>query len=443
MSWSKEAEQSVLGGCMLDELAYEMADSTGLKASDFHSDSHSVIYDAITQLIKKNTPVDVVTVADWLDDRNKLEGVGGAGYLSQVVDWTPSIDNTKAYAEIVFDYSRKRQLKSMACGVGDLIDDGETVDAVQDYVSSELSRISEGRVKNSMVSAGAAMKSLIERLQNRVDGVSADMAYPSGLEQLDGLVRLEGGRLYIIAGRPGMGKSVLSQTIANENAKNGVSSLVFSMELPADECIGRSACQFASIDNGFLADPGNPKYKDEWSKVTVAATNIKDWPLHIDDSASVRVSDVKNKARSFFRKSESYQNEGRGIILIDYLGLMKIENDNRVHGLGEITKELKRLAMELRVPVVLLHQLNRGVDSRQGDKRPNMSDLRDSGEIEEDADCIMFVYRDEKYHEDTDQKGIAEIIIRKNRTGREGTAFVKSQLQYYRFANLAYDYQGD
>lgn len=439
MSWSKEAEQCVIGGCFLDDFGYEVVSDTGMKADDFYHAGHKVAFKAIETLTKRGCPIDVVTVSEYLENSNQIQEAGGSNYLSSLMDMVPSTENLRAYAEIIYDYSRKRQLKAMSVAADDLLNDGESVEAVQDYISSELMRISEGVAKKSIISAGAALKTLIERIQSRADGVSADMAYRTGLDEVDNLVRLEGGRLYVIAGRPGMGKSTFAQKISDVNASDGISVLNFSMEMPAEEVIARSVSAKGNVSRDFMQDPNNKKYTEEWNKLAAASSIVKDWPLFIDDSSSLRVSDIKNKTRSFLRKSESYQKDGRAVLIIDYLGLMKLDSDNRVQGLGEVTKELKRLAMELKIPVILLHQLNRGVDSRE-DKRPKLSDLRDSGEIEEDADAVLFLYRDEVYNEDSSDSGIAEVIARKNRTGQPGIARVAATLKFSRFDNLSSGY---
>jgi len=373
-----------------------------------------------------------------LDTVNQLDQCGGVQYLSYIVDITPSIENAVTYAKLIYEHSRKRQLMSLGESIRNRISDGMKADEIQDYTSSELLRIFDGGSTDTSHTAGKSLKAFVDGLQLRYDGV--ENKYTTGLKDLDGLVNLTAGRLMVIAARPAMGKSTLGQKIADANLRDGVPVIHFTMEMPHDELMERYVSAVGSVNRTFLQDPvsfPSDQQGEEWSKLATASTVIKEWPLVIDDKSKPSATDVRNKAKAFFRKQAKYTEEGKGLVIIDQLTLMKLEGDNRVHGLGAITKAMKSLAMELKIPVILLHQLNRSVDSRQGDKRPMPSDLRDSGEIEEDADIITFIYRDEVYNEDTMDKGIAELITRKNRGGRTGTVRVAAELHYSRFSNLS------
>jgi replicative DNA helicase len=438
MSWSKEAEQSLLGALLLDDLAYDAISGVGINAGDFMADQHRVIFEAIDSVCSSGQAVDILSVCESLRPSGKLDQAGGPEYVSYLIDITPSAENVLTYAKIVKEHSRKRQLMALSDGIQIRIGEGDTTEAVIDYVGEASLSVSEGGDKSTAYTAGRALKNFAERLQERQSGILKN--YPTGLTDLDDMIRMSPGNLVIVAARPAMGKSTLGQVIAEANLKAGTPVLHFTMEMPNDQLISRYVASVGSVSRSFMTDPAGYKGSDdEWRKVLAASTVIKDWPLTIEDKSGPTVGDIRNKSRAFFRKQEAYKDHGKGLIVIDQLTLMKYEGTNRVHALGGITKALKSLALELGIPVVLLTQLNRSLEQRPN-KRPMNSDLRDSGEIEEDADTIVFIYRDEVYNEDSDDKGVAELIVGKAREGRTGTARVLSQLEYSRFRNFAPQY---
>lgn len=435
MSWSKEAEQSVLGACMLDELAYEAVSDTGITADDFHSAQHRIIWSAIESVAKAGDQIDVLSVVESLRAKGASDDAGGIEYVSYLVDVTPSSDGAATYAGIVKEWSRKRQLRTLGETVSMMIADGESPDDVQEYAGSELMRLESGRSLKTSHGAGALLKAAVAELQSRFDGAISE--YKTGLSDLDDILRIEGGRCTMIAGRPGMGKSAMANRAIIQSCMDGVPVLCFTMEMPGVEVMNRLICSVGRLDNSFMQNPKGYQYQSEaWDKLAAATNIIKNWPLEIDEKTSATAQHIRNKSRAFFRKQPGYIENKKGMIVIDYLGLMGMSDKNRVHAIGEISKALKALAMELKIPVIVLHQLNRGVEQRP-DKRPVASDLRDSGELEEDMDHILVLYRDEQYNEDSPDKGIAELITRKNRTGPNNkTVRVSAQMQFYSFENL-------
>lgn len=440
MAWSKEAEQSLLGACMLDELAFDSAQEVGIKRDDFHATQHKLIWEAIEAIATSGQDVEVVTVVDRLTVTGSLEDAGGIEYVSWIVDVTPSYENAKSYAEIVFQWSRKRQMRSAVDIAAVMLDESGDFSEVMEYLADEIARISSGGSKATSFSAPDLLKQCLQELEDRHDGKKSD--YKTGLADLDSAMRLEGGRLTLIAGRPGMGKSALANQLMIQSCRDGVPTLMFTMEMPGVEVMNRLICSVGSVHNGFIQDPAKFVNQDhEWTKLAAATNQIKDWPLEVDEKTSASIQHIRSKAKAFMRKQDAYREHGKGIVLIDYLGLMSMSEKSRTQAIGEITKGLKSMATELKIPVIILHQLNRGVESRP-DKRPVLSDLRDSGEIEEDVDHALMLYRDEYYNADSPERGIAEIIIRKNRTGQNNTAVrVTALMQHYQFKNLARPYE--
>jgi len=431
MIWSNEAEQSVIGALMLEDSAWDKMQDVDISSSDFYGGRHKLIFSAISELAAAGKPVDIVTLAESLDGTGDLELAGGAEYLTWLVDATPSTENVAAYAEIVVDRSQKRQYQQLGLSIADIIENGASVEEIESHISGELSKITTTG-KEEVVSIKQATKTFLQDIDDKFNGTGAD--YTSGIKDFDALMKIQKGRLMVIAGRPAMGKSTLGNTITLANAKAGIPGLVITAEMPASEATGRMISACGNVDMGFINDPKNPKYDDQWSNLSVGVNRVKDLPVDFVE-CSMSPAKLKSTIRGWCRKSAEYQADGKAVVMIDYLGLMKYDNSNRVHGLGEITKALKSLCLELGIPILLLHQLNRGVESRT-DNRPTMSDLRDSGEIEEDADQVVFPYRDEVYNEDTQAKGVAELIVVKSRNSQPGTALAKADLRFARFGDL-------
>lgn len=438
MIYSLEAEQSVLGALMLDDLAFDQVAETGIKPGDFHKAEHQAIAESIFALADHGEPVDVVTVCERLEEVGKLKDVGGAAYVSQLVDLTPTSDNARSYAAIVVERSRSRQLKSMGQNVSDLADERTPPQEIEDYVASELARISSGTKKNTSMSAGAAAKAVIEELSSP----AALQVYTSGIADLDRLWYPEPGRLHIIAGRPKMGKSSLAQMYIEANALKGIPVYNATLEMPAKEMAKRHIASLGRMDRTFFKTLDNhPGAPEQYSKLSAGTNIFKGLPIEIDFCPGVTVSDIVNRSRTWLRKQDRFRNDGLGLLVVDHVGLISLPGKGNTAGeLGDVSKRLKNLAGELNIPIILLCQLNRGVEQRP-DKRPMTSDLRDSGRLEEDADSITFVYRDEVYNENTPDRGIAEIITTANRNGESGTVRVVANLKSSRFDNLARSYE--
>ena len=440
---SVEAEQSIIGGLMLDNQAFEKVD-TKLCEADFYRTEHRVLYRSILSLVKKNQPFDVVTVLDTLKSNNTLDDAGGEVYLFELANNTPSVANVSAYADIVRDKSVQRQLIAVA---GDIADSAynpgsRLVSELLDFAETRVFAIAE---QTAGEGGPLAMKSILVRAVEKIDALyhSGDSitGLATGLSDLDEMTSgLQKSDLVIVAGRPSMGKTTLVMNMAEHAAiKASKPVLVFSMEMPADSLAMRMMSSLGRIDQhrirtGKLDD-------DDWPRVTSAVHMLSEAPLFIDDSPALSPAEMRARARRLMKEHGQL-----GLIVVDYLQLMRISGfkaDNRTAEISEISRSLKALAKELCVPVIALSQLNRSLEQRQ-DKRPVMSDLRESGAIEQDADLICFIYRDEVYNEDSPDKGCAEIIIAKQRNGPIGKVRVAFLGKYTRFEDLAYQgYQGE
>jgi replicative DNA helicase len=439
---SVEAEQSVLGGLMLDNDAWVQV-SDKLTDADFYRRDHANIFRAIESLANDGKPYDIVTLAEWLDTHSLLESCGGLAYLAQLADNTPTAANIAAYAGIVRD---RAVLRALIRAGTDIAESGfrtegrstnELIDSAERTVFQIAERESRGR-KGFQPMRDLLMKALdrIDQLfqqDNPITGVA------TGYYELDGMTSgLQPSDLIIVAGRPSMGKTAFAINIAqNAAVKEGTAVAVFSMEMPAEQLALRMISSIGRIDQhkvrtGKLAD-------DDWPRLTHAVGVLSEVKLFIDDTPALTPGDLRARCRRLARE------HGIGMVVIDYLQLMQVpgNTENRATEISEISRSLKALAKELEVPVIALSQLNRSLEQRS-DKRPVMSDLRESGAIEQDADLIMFIYRDEVYNEDSPDKGVAEIIIGKQRNGPIGTRKLRFFGEYTTFENLAHDgYGGD
>jgi len=440
MLYSLEAEQSVLGALMLEETVYDQILETGIAPGDFFKPEHQAIAESIFALADNGQSVDMITVVERLEETREIENVGGAAYVSHLTDVALSIDNAKAYAKIITERSRSRQFKTMGLNVSELADERTAPSEIEDYIAQEVARISSGAKKNNSLSSAEAAKAVIDELASG----EVTQIYTSGLTDLDRLWYPEPGRLHVIAGRPKMGKSSLAQMFLEANALKGIPGYNATLEMPAKEMAKRHIASLGRMDRAFFKQLDNhPGADEQYGKLSAGTKIFKDLPIQIDFCPGVRVSEIVNRARTWLRKQERYRDKGEGLLVVDHLGLISLPGKgNAVEEIGDITTRLKNLAGELNIPVILLCQLNRGLEQRP-DKRPVTSDLRGSGRIEEDADTITFVYQDSVYHEDSPDKGVAELITSANRNGESGTVRVSANLRSSRFDNLqsAYDYQ--
>ena len=434
---SVDAEQAVLGGLMLDPNAFDrVADQIG--EDDFYRRDHQLIYRAIRELAEKNRPFDAVTLGEWFDSQGLAEQVAGGAYLVELASTTPSAANIKAYAEIVRDKAILRQLIDVGTGI---VNDGFQPEGRD---SSELLAKAEQEVF-AIAEAGAkgkqdftpVRKALIEAfdvLQTRNANGGGVTGLPSGYTEFDEMTAgLQPTDLVILAARPSMGKTTFALNIAEYAAlKLKKAVAVFSMEMSASQLALRMISSVGRVNatrlrTGQLED-------EDWSRVSSAIQLMRDVKVFIDDTPALSPDVLRAKSRRLKREHDL------GLIVIDYLQLMQVPGtkENRATEISEISRSLKALAKELNVPVIALSQLNRSLEQRT-DKRPVMADLRESGAIEQDADVIMFIYRDEYYNQDSGDKGVAEIIIGKQRNGPTGVVKLAFLGQYTKFENLASD----
>jgi len=438
---SVEAEQSLLGGLMLNKAAWDKVGDV-VTAEDFYRNDHRIIFVAIAQLVEEGNPCDVVTVSEFLDRRSELDKAGGLEYLAALANETPGAANARAYANIVRERSMLRSLINAGNEISGSAfgTDGRSAAELVDEAERRGFDIAERGAR-----ASAGFRSLKEILPLAVDRI--DLLHQSdgdisgvstGYNEFDKLTTgLQGGDLIIIAGRPSMGKTTLALNIA-ENAAIGakVPTAIFSMEMPSQQLAFRMISSLGRVDQTHLRTGRFPD--EDWSRINTAVQLMSDAPIFIDDSAGLSPTDIRARARRLHRE------HGLGLIVVDYLQLMQVpgNKENRATEIAEISRSLKALAKELNLPVIALSQLNRSVEQRT-DKRPVMSDLRESGAIEQDADLIIFIYREEVYNQDTPRKGIADISIAKQRNGPIGEFPLTFVGRYTKFENWVPEAYGE
>ncbi len=437
---SIEAEQSVLGGLLLDNTAWDRIADVATEA-DFYRGDHRTIFQHIAQLIEHNKPADALTVAESLERSGKLVEVGGQAYIGSLALNTPSAANIRRYAEIVRERSIMRNLAAVGTAIADSAysQSGKDAHVLIDEAEARVFQIAEAgaKTKQGFVKIDPLLTETVERIdmlysrENKNDVIGL----ATGFVDLDRMTSgLQQGELIVIAGRPSMGKTALAMNMAENAALESKKAVaVFSMEMSGPQLAMRMIGSVGRVDQHQLRT-GTFKEED-WPRLVDAVGKLNDAQIFIDDTAGLNALEVRSRARRLHR-----QCGGLSMILVDYLQLMSgtanSREENRATEIAEISRSLKGLAKELKVPVVALSQLNRSVDSRQ-DKRPMMSDLRESGAIEQDADVILFIYRDEVYNQDTPRKGIAEIIIAKQRNGPVGKIDLTFIGRYTRFESYA------
>jgi replicative DNA helicase len=437
---SVDAERSLLGGLMLDQRAWDqVADVVGIE--DFYRADHRAIFEAVTTLIRQSRPPDAVTVSEQLEREQRLETAGGIEYLARLVEETPSAANVRAYARIVRDHAILRQLIEIGGDIAASAHDteGRTITELVDLAEQRVFEIADRGA------AGAGFKSLKEILPVAIDRLdvlshseSEITGVATGFKALDDMTAgLQRGELIVIAGRPSMGKTTLAVNIA-ENAALGhkIPTAIFSMEMSAEQLAFRMIGSIGRVNQSNLR---RGKLSDgDWSRIDSAVTMMSNAPIFIDDSPALSPTEVRARARRLKRE------HGLGLIVIDYLQLMQVGGtvENRATEISEISRSLKALAKELELPVIAMSQLNRSVEQRV-DKKPVMSDLRESGAIEQDADLIVFIYREEVYDKETPRRGIADIIIGKQRNGPTGEFQLTFLGEYTKFENLVAEAYGE
>ncbi|MGA2733916.1 MAG: replicative DNA helicase [Syntrophobacteraceae bacterium] len=429
-----EAEQSLLGGIMVDSFGLPSALEV-LKGDEFYKESHRIIFTAIQDLFERNEPVDILTVTNLLEERKLLESVGGASYIAALTDAMPTSSNVAAYAKIINEKAVMRRLIQSANEIISFAyGGGKSSEEVLDSAEAAIFRIAERKIRNSYFPLKEVIKKNIETIERYQEYRETVTGVPSGYKDLDKLTAgFQKSDLIIIAARPSMGKTALGLCIARNAAmKSGIPVGFFSLEMSKEQLAMRLLCSEAMVDShkirsGFLS-------RQECGKLLQAAGLFMDVPIYIDDTPGISPLELRAKARRIMA------DQGLGLVVVDYLQLMRGREtaERREQEISEISRSLKGLAKELDIPVIAIAQLNRKVEER-ADKRPLLSDLRESGAIEQDADVIAFIYRDEVYAKHgSKEPGVAEIIIGKQRNGPSGETVKLAYISTYtRFENLA------
>lgn len=435
---SIEAEQSVLGGLMLDNQVWDQVADVIL-SEDFYRRDHRLIFEAIIRLAEESSPYDVITLTEYLKKHGELEEAGGLPYLTALAKNTPSAANIKAYASIVRDRSILRQLIHIGTEVSDSAynPEGQTTAEILDKAEQKVFHIAEQTMRGraGLINIKKYLTTAVDRIDALFTQEGAVTGISTGYTDLDEKTSgLQKSDLIIVAGRPSMGKTSFAMNLVENAAiKDKAAVAVFSMEMPGEQLSIRLMSSLGRIDQhkmrtGQLDD-------EDWPRITSSVSMLSEAAIFIDDTPALSPNELRARCRRLAREHGEL-----GLIVIDYLQLMQVPGmrDNRVGEISEISRSLKALAKELNVPVIALSQLNRSLEQRPN-KRPVMSDLRESGAIEQDADIIIFIYRDEVYNKESEDKGSAEIIIGKQRNGPIGTVRLAFLGKYTRFENFAYD----
>jgi replicative DNA helicase len=434
---SEEAEQAVIGGLMIDNSAWDQI-ADRLDADDFYRRDHRLVYEAIHALSEANSPADVVTLAEWLDQRKTLEEAGGLAYLAGLARETPTAANVRAYADIVRERSVLRQLIKVGGEIAESAfdPDGRGVIELLDNAEQHVFRIAEQgtRSRKSYRPIKQVLSGAVDRIDTLSHADSTVTGVATGLKEFDEMTAgLQEGDLVIVAGRPSMGKTSYAMNIVENAAiREKTATAVFSMEMSDEQLAMRMISSLGRIDQTRVRT--GKLEEEDWPRVSSSIALMSEAPIFIDDTPALTPTEIRARARRLKREHNI------GLIAIDYLQLMQIPGtrENRATEISEISRSLKALAKELHLPVIALSQLNRNLEQRPN-KRPVMSDLRESGSIEQDADVIVFIYRDEKYNEDSPDKGTAEVIIGKQRNGPTGMVRAAFLDRYTRFENYIPD----
>ncbi len=440
---SIEAEQSVLGGLMLDNRAWDKV-ADRVVETDLFRREHRKIFGAIAALSAEDKPFDVVTVYEWLERREEADAVGGLAYLGSLANETPSSANITAYADIIRERAVRRQLAEVGSDITDSAynPEGRDTATLLDQAETKVFNIADQGASRG--GDFADIKGLLSKAVDRIDQLfekgSSVTGVPTGFNEFDDMTSgLQAGDLVIVAGRPSMGKTSFAMNLAEHACiKERLPVAVFSMEMPGDSLAMRLMSSLGRISQQRVRT--GQLEEEDWPRITSAVQILSEAKLFIDDTPALTPTEIRARSRRLKRE------HGLGMIVIDYLQLMQgssaSSGENRATEISEISRSLKALAKELEVPVIALSQLNRSLEQRPN-KRPIMSDLRESGAIEQDADLIIFIYRDEVYDEDSADKGIAEIIIGKQRNGPIGKVRLTFLGQYTRFENFVPDVYGN
>ena len=427
-----DAEQSTLGSMLLEkEAIYKGAEL--LRPEDFYREAHRVIFEVVVHLANKGEPVDIITVSEELKQRGLLDKVGGPAYLTQLANFVPTAANVEYYANIVAEKSLLRSIISVATNIVKMGYEGaEEVDVILDRAEKEIFEISQKRNTKGFVSLRSILVETFERIEKLYESKGGVTGLPTGYPDLDRITAgFQPSDLIILAARPSMGKTTFALNLASYAAVElKIPAIIFSLEMSKEQLALKLLCSEAGVDNqrirtGALRD-------DDWPRLSHALGRLSDATLFIDDSPGISAMEIRAKARRI--KAE----HGLGLVIIDYLQLMqsRSRSENRQQEVSEISRSLKALARELDVPVIALSQLSRAVEQR-ADKKPGLADLRESGSLEQDADIVCFLYREDYYNPETDRKNITELIIAKQRNGPVGSVDFYFQKEFSKFQSLA------
>ncbi len=430
---NREAEESVLGAIMLSADAANLV-MDKLEPDDFYVPAHQAVFEVIIDLYNANQPIDALTVSDSLHRKNELDRIGGAGYLSDLMDAVPTASNIEYYAGIVEEHGLRRRLIQAGGFLGDLaVMTDEEISVVMDRAEQTVLGIAERRVGEGLMPMSPLLHGALETIEEMEARGAELTGLATGFRDLDKkLGGLQPANLVVVASRPSMGKSTLVSNIATNVAIAGGTVAIFSLEMSREEIVQRLLCSTGRVDSMKMRTGQlGPQL---WQKVVHAASKMYQIPIYIDDSPQLTVTDIRAKSRRLRRA------HGLDLVIIDYLQLMQgSARENRQQEIAEISRSLKNLARELDVPILAVSQLNRSLEARE-DKRPRLGDLRESGAIEQDADIVMFIYRHEYYHpEAQDTKGLAEVIVSKHRSGSTGTVQMTFLPEFTLFSDLGRD----
>jgi replicative DNA helicase len=441
---SIEAEQAVLGGLLLDPAAWDNVADV-VNAGDFYRPDHRLVFEAIGSLAGNGQPCDVVTVSQHLERTGHLESAGGLAYIGSLARETPTAANVRAYADIVRERSLLRQLIHAGTEIASAVfsNDGETARELVDRAEQRIFEIAESgfRGRQGAVAVRSLLPAVIDQIDDAYSNPDKPRGLPTGFADFDKMTGgLRPGDLVIVAGRPSMGKTTLAVNMAEYAAlhhrDNRASVAIFSMEMPSEQLITRMLSSIGGVPLGNLRS--GKISDDDWVRITSATSQLSEAKIFVDETPALTPTELRARSRRVKRE------HGLDLIVVDYLQLMQVPGtkENRATEIAEISRGLKVLAKELAVPVIALSQLNRAVEQREN-KKPVMSDLRESGGIEQDADMILLIYREEVYDRQTAKKGIAEIDLVKHRNGEIGTFVLTFQGQFTRFANYVPDSYAD
>ncbi|UVI30304.1 replicative DNA helicase [Paenibacillus spongiae] len=432
-----EAEQAVLGAVLIQTESLVTA-MERLRSEDFYTPSHQLIFEAMIELGEANQPIDLVTLTSYLQDRQQLEEIGGVSYLAKLANSVPTAANVDYYAQLVEEKSILRRLIRTA---NQIVSNGyaaaDDIGLMLNEAEQRILEISNRRASGGFISIRDVLMEVFEKVEHLYTNKGGTTGIPSGFSDLDKMTAgFQRNDLIIVAARPSVGKTAFALNIAqNVGVRSKETVAIFSLEMSAAQLVQRMICAESNVDAGRMRT--GYLEGDDWEKLTMAIGSLSEAQIYIDDTPGITVADIRAKCRRLKKE------RGLGMILIDYLQLIQGRGkagENRQQEVSEISRTLKQIARELEVPVIALSQLSRGVEQRQ-DKRPMMSDLRESGSIEQDADIVAFLYRDDYYNQDTEKKNIIEIIIAKQRNGPVGTVELVFLKSFNKFVGLDRSHQ--